>query len=159
MTRLRIAALFVAVVSGDYAALMLIDCQLTHFAVAAAICAGSSLAAGLIAYADDEIARRQRELGRNRRKSVPRGRAVRKRTDQQPAVPTQRQCPLCGLARQMRSESAVFADRQGALRCGACASVPTPSQHREPTTGAKPEDGATRTGAIGDGGSHVGASR
>ncbi len=51
MTRLRIASLFVAVVAGAYAALMLIDCQLIDFGVAAAICAGSSVAAGLIAYA------------------------------------------------------------------------------------------------------------
>ena len=64
MTRLRIAFLFVAVVAGDYAALMLIDGQLIHFGVAAAICAGSSVAAGLIAYADDEHARRQHELSR-----------------------------------------------------------------------------------------------
>ena len=59
MTRLRIASLFVAVVAGDYAALMLIDGQLIHFGVAAAICAGSSVAAGLIAYADDEARRQQ----------------------------------------------------------------------------------------------------
>ena len=51
MTRLRIASLFVAVVAGDYAALMLIDGQLIDFGVAAAVCAGSSVAAGLIAYA------------------------------------------------------------------------------------------------------------
>jgi hypothetical protein len=38
MTRLRIALLFVAVVAGDYAALMLMDCQLIHFGVAAAVC-------------------------------------------------------------------------------------------------------------------------
>jgi hypothetical protein len=36
MTRLRIASLFVAVVAGDYAALMLIDGQLIDFGVAAA---------------------------------------------------------------------------------------------------------------------------
>ena len=53
MTGLRIAFLFVAVVAGDYAALMLIDGQLIDFGVAAAICAGSSVAAGLIAYADE----------------------------------------------------------------------------------------------------------
>ena len=41
MTRLRIASLFVAVVAGDYAALMLIDGQLIDFGVTAAICAGS----------------------------------------------------------------------------------------------------------------------
>ena len=46
MTRLRIASLFVAVVAGDYAALMLIGGQLIDFGVAAAICAGSSVAAG-----------------------------------------------------------------------------------------------------------------
>ena len=61
MTRLRIASLFVAVVAGDYAALMLIDGQLIDFGVAAAICAGSSVAAGLIAYADDEDSRRQHD--------------------------------------------------------------------------------------------------
>ena len=60
MTRLRIAALFVAVVAGDYAALMLIDGQLIDFGVAAAICAGSSVAAGLIAYADGDAAKRWR---------------------------------------------------------------------------------------------------
>ena len=52
MTRLRIASLFVAVVAGSYAALRLIDGQLIDFGVAAAICAGSSVAAGLIAYAE-----------------------------------------------------------------------------------------------------------
>ena len=51
MTQLRIASLLVAVVAGAYAALMLIDCQLIDFGLAAAICAGSSVAAGLIAYA------------------------------------------------------------------------------------------------------------
>src|SRR5258705_189545 len=76
MTRLRIASLFVAVVAGDYAALMLIDGQLINFGVAAAICAGSSVAAGLIAYADDEDARRQHELGRRRRTAGTRRRAA-----------------------------------------------------------------------------------
>jgi hypothetical protein len=65
MTRLRIASLFLVVVSGDYAALRLIYGQLTDFGVSAAICAGSSVAAGLIAYA-----------GRRRRKAVARGRAA-----------------------------------------------------------------------------------
>jgi hypothetical protein len=160
MTGLRIASLFVAVVAGDYAALMLIDGQLIHFAVAAALCAGSSVAAGLIAYADDEDARRQHELGRKRLKAVARGRALQKRPDQQPAITPDQQCPLCGGVRQIRSESPVFVDRQGGLLCRACASAPTPSQHREPTTGflANSENGATRTGAIGDG-PHVGAPR
>jgi hypothetical protein len=76
MTRLRMAALFVAVVAGDCAALMLVVDQLIDFGVAAAICAGSSVAAGLIAYVDDEDARRQHELGKRRRKVVARGRAV-----------------------------------------------------------------------------------
>ena len=106
MTRLRIAALFVAVVAGDYAALMLIDGQLIDFGVAAAICAGSSVAAGLIAYA-----------GRRRRKAVARGRAaVWERRDQQAATAADRQCPLCGGARQKLSDSPRFVDRPGAPR-------------------------------------------
>jgi hypothetical protein len=120
MTRLRIAALFVAVVSGDYAALMLIDCQLIHFGVAAAICAGSSLAAGLIAYADDEDARRQHELGRKRRMAVVRGHC--------------QHCPLCGGVRQIQSESTIFVDQQGPLLCGACASASTRSRHDQHVT-------------------------
>src|SRR5262245_12984761 len=89
MTRLRIACLFVAVVAGAYAALMLIDGQLIDFGFAAAICAGSSVAAGLIAYA-----------GTRRRKAVAQGRAaVWERRDQQAAADDE-QCPLCGGARQ-----------------------------------------------------------
>ena len=59
MTELRIASLLVAVVAGAYAALMLIDCQLIDFGVAAAVCAGSSVAAGVIGYAG----RRRGNLG------------------------------------------------------------------------------------------------
>jgi hypothetical protein len=130
MTRLRIAFLLVAVVAGDYAALMLIDGQLIDFGVAAAICAGSSVAAGLIAYADDEDARRQHELGRRRRKAVTRERvAVWERRDQQAATAADQQCPLCGGARQKLSDSPRFADRQGARLCGACA----PALNPEPT--------------------------
>ena len=111
MTRLRIAFLFVAVVAGDYAALMLIDGQLIHFGVAAAVCAGSSVAAGLIAYA-----------GRRRRKAVARGRtAVWEGRDQQAATATCQQCKLCGGAHQKLSDSPSFVDRQGARLCGACA--------------------------------------
>jgi hypothetical protein len=110
MTRLRMASLFVAVVAGDYAAFMLIDGQLIDFGVAAAICAGSSVAAGLIAYA-----------GRRRRKAVARGRAaVWERRDQQ-AVAAGQQCPVCGGARQKPSDSPRFVDRQGGRLCGACA--------------------------------------
>ena len=92
---LRIAFLFVAVVAGYYATLMLIDGQLIHFGVAAAICAGSSVAAGLIAYA-----------GRRRRKAVARGRAVVwERRDQRAATAADQQCPLWGGARQKLSDS------------------------------------------------------
>ena len=119
MTRLRIASLFVAVVTGDYAALTLINGQLIDFGVTAAICAGSSAAAGLIAY-----------LGRRRRKAVARGRAaVWERRDQQAAAADQ-QCPLCGGARQKPSASPRFVDRQGARLCGACASTLNPEPAR-----------------------------
>ena len=131
MTRLRIGCLFVAVVAGDYAALMLIDGQLTHFGVAAAICAGSSVAAWLIAYADDEDARRQHELGRRRRTAVARGRAaVWERRDQQAANAADRQCPLCGGARQKPSDSPRFVDRQGARLCAACSAALNPEPTR-----------------------------
>jgi hypothetical protein len=130
MTGLRIASLFVAVVAGDYAALMLIEGQLIDFGVAAAICAGSSIAAGLIAYVDDEDARRQHELGRRRRKAVARGRAaVWERRNEQAANAADRQCPLCGGARQKLSDSPRFVDRQGARLCGACA----PALNSKPT--------------------------
>ena len=119
MTRLRTAALFVAVVAGDYAALTLINGQLIDFGVAAAICAGSSVAAGLVAYS-----------GRRRRKAVARGRAaVWERRDQQAAAADQ-QCPLCGGARQKSIDSPRFADRQGARLCRACASAVNPEPAR-----------------------------
>ena len=120
MTRLRIVSVFVAVAAGDYAALMLINGQLIDFGVAAAICAGSSVAAGLIAYS-----------GRRRRKAVARGRAaVWERRDQQAAAADQ-QCPSCGGARQKSSDSPRFVDRQGARLCRACASALTQSRHDE----------------------------
>jgi hypothetical protein len=73
MTRLRIASLFVAVVAGDYAVLRLIYGQLADFGVSAAVCAGSLVTAGLIAYADNR-----------RRQAVARGRAaVWQRRDKQ----------------------------------------------------------------------------
>lgn len=113
MTRLRIASLFVAVVAGDYAVLTLIEGQLIDFGVTAAICAGSSVAAGLIAYA-----------GRRRRKAVARGRAaVWERRDQQAA---DQQCPLCGGAGQKPSDSPRFVDRQDARLCAACAPALNP---------------------------------
>ena len=119
MTRLRIASLFVAVVAGDYAALMLIDGQLIDFGVAAAICAASSVAAGLIAY-----------TGTRRRKAVARGRAARwERRDQQAATAAHQQCPLCGGARQKPSYSPRFVDQQRTRLCGACA----PALNPEPT--------------------------
>jgi hypothetical protein len=104
MTRLRIASLFAAVVAGAYAALRLIDGQLIDFGVAAAICAGSSVAAGLFAYA-----------GWRRRKAVAHGRAaVWEGRDQQAATAADQQCPLCGGAHQELSDSPRFVDRQGA---------------------------------------------
>jgi hypothetical protein len=119
MNRLRIACLFLAVVAGDYAALRLIYGQLRDFGVSVAICAGSLVTAGLIAYAD-----------RRRRKAVARGRAaVWERRDQQ-AAPADQRCPLCGGARQKPSESSSFVDRQGARLCAACASVLNPEPAR-----------------------------
>jgi hypothetical protein len=118
MTRLRIATLFLAVVAGDYAALMLIYGQLIDFGISAAVCAGSSVATGLIAYA-----------GRRRRKAVARGRAaVWERRDQQAAAADQ-QCRLCGI-RQKRSDSSRSADRRGARVCSACASALNPEPAR-----------------------------
>jgi hypothetical protein len=120
MTRLRIASLFVAVVTGDYAALSLINSQLIDFGVAAAICAGSSVAAGLIAYA-----------GTRRRKAVARGRAALwQGRDQQAATPAEQQCPLCRGARQKLSDSPRFADRQRTSLCVACAPVRNPDPAR-----------------------------
>ncbi|OBH41959.1 hypothetical protein [Mycobacterium mantenii] len=108
--RLRIAFLFVAVVSGDYAVLMLINGQLIDFGVAAAVCAGSFVAAGLIVCA-----------GRRRRKAMARGRAaVWERRDRQAAAAGQ-QCAVCGAARQKPSDSPRFVDRQTARLCAACA--------------------------------------
>jgi hypothetical protein len=113
VTGLRVAFLFAAVVSGDYAVLTLIDGQLIDFGVTAGISAGSAFAAGLIAY-----------VCRRRRKAVSRGRAtVWERRDQQAADPGQ-QCPLCGGARQKPSDSPRFADRQRARLCRACAPAP-----------------------------------
>jgi hypothetical protein len=106
MTRLRVAFFFVAVVAGDYAILTLIDGRLIDFGITAAICAGSSVATGLIIYAD-----------RRRRKTVERGRAtVWERRDTQAAAG--QQCPLCGGAGQNPSDSPRFAGRQRALMPG-----------------------------------------
>jgi hypothetical protein len=106
MTRLRIAFLFVAVVSGDYAVLRLIYRQLTDFGVSAAVCAGSLVTAGLIAHADNR-----------RREAVARGRAaVWQRRDKQARTGADPQCPLCGAARQQPSGSPRIVDRQGGRR-------------------------------------------
>jgi hypothetical protein len=124
MTR-RIAVLFVAVVAGDYAALMLIDGRLIDFGVAAIICAGSSVASGVMAYAD-----------RRRRKALARGRAAAwGRRHQQAANVAGRQFPLCGGVRQRLSESPSFVDRQGAHICAACAPAPTQARHDERVAG------------------------
>ncbi|OBG98296.1 hypothetical protein A5697_16770 [Mycobacterium sp. E3251] len=119
MTRLRMASLMVAVAAGDYAVLMLINGQLVDFGVGVAVCAGSSVAAGMIAY-----------LGRRRRKALARGRAaVWEHRDYQAAAAGQ-ECPLCGGASQKASESPSFADRQGARLCAACASAINPEPAR-----------------------------
>lgn len=110
MTRLRIGSLLVPVLAGDYAVLMLINGQLIDFGVAAAICAASLVAAGLIAY-----------MSRRRRKAMARGRAaVWERRDLQAATAGQR-CPLCGDACQETSDSPSFVDRQRARLCTTCA--------------------------------------
>jgi hypothetical protein len=129
MNRLHIASRFVAVVTGAYAALMLIDGQLIDFGVAAAICAASSVAAGLIAYA-----------GMRRRKAVARGRAaVWEGRDQQAATAADQQCPLCGGARQQLGESRRFVDRQG------------PRHARRPSTQSRQRPrGETRLGVTWD---------
>lgn len=64
MTGLRAVLLLLSAASGDYAVLALIYDRLIHFALAAGIFAGSSLAAGVIAYA-----------GRRRRKALAQHRA------------------------------------------------------------------------------------
>jgi len=111
MTRLRIASLFLAVVAGDYAALRLIYGQLAEFGVSAAVCAGSLVTAGLIAYNDNR-----------RRRAVARGRAaVWQGRDKQATTGADQQCPSCGGTRQQPSESPRFVDRQGGLSCPACA--------------------------------------
>jgi hypothetical protein len=134
MTQLRIASQLVAVIAGAVAAFMLIDCQLIDFGVAAAICGGSSVAAGLIAY-----------TGRRRGMAVARGRvAVWEGRDQQAAVAADEQCPLFGGARQTLNTSTKFVDRPGARH----ARLPsTQSRHDEPAPGlgASSDGYATRT--------------
>ena len=147
MTRLRIAFLFVAVVAGDYAALMLIDGQLIYFGVAAAICAGSSVAAGLIAYA-----------GRRRRKAVARGRAaVWERRDQQAATAADQQCPLCRGTRQILGESPRFVAGQRAHLCGGDEQIEAARARayaghaRRPSTQSRHDEPAAGLGASSDG--------
>ena len=119
MSRLRIASLFLAVVSGDYAALRLIYDQLADFGVSVAVCAGSLAVAWLIAHADN---RRRRAVVRERV-------AVRERRDQQAAA-TGHQCPSCGGVGQKVSDSPRFVERQRARLCGACASALNPEPAR-----------------------------
>ena len=116
MTRLRMASLFLAVVSGDYAALRLVYGQLTDFGISATVCAGSFVTAGLIAHVDSR-----------RRQAVVRGRAaVWQRRGRQATVGANQQCADCGGTRQRPSESPRFVDRQGGLSCQACAPVLLP---------------------------------
>jgi hypothetical protein len=94
MSRLRIAFLLLALVAGDYAALRLIDCQVVDFAVAAAICAGCSIAAGLVGYFGDGDGRRQYQLGSRRHTGVNRARSViGRRRARQTTTGVARPCP------------------------------------------------------------------
>lgn len=111
MTRVRVASVLVAVVAGDYALLTLVNGRLTDFGVTAGIWVGCSTAAGLIAYAS-----------KRRRQAMARGRAaVWQRRDRQAATAGGQQCPSCGDARQLPSDSPRFADRQRTRLCGVCA--------------------------------------
>jgi hypothetical protein len=139
MTRLRIASQFVAVVAGAYAALMLIGGQLIDFGVAAAICAVSTVAAGLIACAG----------GRRRQVVAPGPAAVCEGRDQQAATVTDEQCTLCGGARQKLSDSPRFVNRQSARH--ACRPS-TQSRHDEPAAGlGASSDGLSNANGCADG--------
>ncbi|ASL10197.1 hypothetical protein MYCOZU1_03700 [Mycobacterium intracellulare subsp. chimaera] len=111
MNGLRIAALIVAAVAGDYAVFALIGGQLSDFGVSTVVCAGSLVTAGLIA------------RGANRRRqAMALGRAaVWQRRDQQAATAAGQRCPLCGDACQKPSDSPSFVDRQLTRLCGTCA--------------------------------------
>lgn len=125
MTRVRVASVLVAVVAGDYALLTLVNGRLTDFGVTAGIWAGSSAAAGLITYGS-----------KRRRQAMARGRAaVWQRRDRQAATAGGQQCPSCGDARQLPSDSPRFADRQRTRLCRACAPGPHP---RADTTSPTP---------------------
>lgn len=116
-SRLRFVSLFVAVVAGDYAILMVIIGQLVDFGVAAAISAGSLVAAGLASC-----------LGRRRRAAMrgPTDRSMAARPARgRPGQP----CPSCASTHQKASESSRFADRRGGQVCEACA----PALNPEPT--------------------------
>ncbi|OBA72591.1 hypothetical protein A5641_07965 [Mycobacterium sp. 1554424.7] len=110
MNGLRIASLFVAVISGDYAALAVIDDQLIDFGVTAAICAGSVMTAWVIAHADN----------RRRRAAAPGRAAVGLRRDSQVTTRADLHCPSCRGTRQQLSDSPGFADRQAGVACQAC---------------------------------------
>jgi hypothetical protein len=86
--------------------------------------------------------------------------AVPEHADLQAATVADQQCPLCGGARQTRSDSPRFADRQESRLCGACASAPAQSRHDESTggLGASSAGRATRPGAPGDGKPRLGVT-
>ncbi|KAA0078803.1 hypothetical protein CIW52_29960 [Mycolicibacterium sp. P9-64] len=139
---------------------MLIDGQLVHFGVASAVCAGSSIVAGLIVHADDEGARRQHELGRRRPTVTRRRAAILENVDLQTATVADQQCPLCVDKHQTRSDSTRFAVQQEARMCGECAPAPTQSRHDELTGGlGASSDGRTAgSGAPGDGKPRIGVT-
>ncbi|OBK13615.1 hypothetical protein [Mycobacterium asiaticum] len=119
MTGSRAAALFAAVVAGDYALLMLVNGQLTEFGVAGAICAGSAAAVGLIDY----TARQERNRGARRR-------AVIWAPPDRQAATAGTQCTSCGEACEKASESPSFVDRQGTRLCVGCAAALNPEPTR-----------------------------
>jgi hypothetical protein len=109
----RLAALFAAVVAGDYAVLRLIYGHLTDFSVSAAVCVGCLVTAGVVSRAD-----------KRRRHAMALGRAaVWRRRDQEAATVVGRQCTVCGGARQKPTELPRFVDRQLTRLCEACASA------------------------------------
>jgi hypothetical protein len=115
MSRVRISLLFVAVVAGAYAALRLIDCRLVDFGIAAAICAGASVAAGLIAYLH------------GRRPTIP------QRDDEQADDHVDRPCPPSEEIRRTLSGSPQFVDRQAVQQGWR---PETPNRRRRPAAGS-----------------------
>lgn len=155
MTRLRIAILFVAVVAGDYAALMLLDCQLVNFGVAAALCAGASLAAAVIGLIDQgDVRRRQWGPGdTERRLSGHERRSGSAKTSGQLPVPTNSALHANVRTRSQVKQPDSITDECSRIRGAHTGSWPgaDPATLRC-TSGASSDERASRTGAHGDDG-------